>query len=230
MISDADMKMIAPKELAAAPSSAHVQTGVPIPKAMRVRNSSSDEWEEFVEEWATTLDNFYAKVRRFGGAGDCIGHTTLIPFQWLTAKIGKIMDHISSELRRHIMSRIRGRDTKPEMLVRRLVYGLGCRYRLHRRDLPGTPDLVFHGRKKVIFVHGCFWHQHNCSRGARPTSNKEFWNAKLDKNVRRDMEHMSLLKDRGWSALIVWECETKNPEVLDGRIKNFLKLTKQRAS
>ena len=135
-------------------------------------------------------------------------------------------DHISSDLRSRLMGRIRGRNTKPEMLVRRLVHRMGFRYRLHRRDLPGTPDLVFPSQKKIIFVHGCFWHQHDCPRGARPASNKKFWNAKLDNNIRRDRETVSLLKDLGWSVLIVWECETKNREELEDRMKIFLRQKK----
>ena len=132
-------------------------------------------------------------------------------------------DHISSDLRSRLMGRIRGRNTKPEMLIRRMVHRMGFRYRLHRQDLPGTPDLVFPSRKKVIFVHGCFWHQHDCPRGARPTSNKKFWDAKLDNNVRRDQETMSLLEDRGWSVLVVWECQMKNLEELEDRMKAFLR-------
>ena len=134
-----------------------------------------------------------------------------------------MMDHISSDLRSRLMGRIRGRNTKPEMLIRRMVHRMGFRYRLHRQDLPGTPDLVFPSRKKVIFVHGCFWHQHDCPRGARPTSNKKFWDAKLDNNIRRDQEAMSLLEDRGWSILVVWECEMKNLEELKDRMKAFLR-------
>lgn len=121
------------------------------------------------------------------------------------------------------MGRIRGRNTKPEMLIRRMVHRMGFRYRLHRQDLPGTPDLVFPSRKKIIFVHGCFWHQHNCPRGARPTSNKKFWDTKLDNNIRRDQETMSLLENRGWSVLVVWECEMKNLEELEDRMKAFLR-------
>ena len=132
-------------------------------------------------------------------------------------------DHISSDLRSRLMGRIRGRNTKPEMLIRRMVHRMGFRYRLHRRDLPGTPDLVFPNRKKIIFVHGCFWHQHNCPRGARPTSNKKFWDIKLDNNIRRDQETMSLLEGRGWSVLVVWECEMKNLEELEDRMKAFLR-------
>ena len=131
-------------------------------------------------------------------------------------------DRISPVIRSRIMGRVKGRDTKPEMQIRRLVHGLGYRYRLHIRELPGTPDIVFRNRKKAIFVHGCFWHQHSCPRGTRPTSNKKFWNAKLDKNIRRDAENISNLAAQGWAVLVVWECETKNIEQLRSRIRDFL--------
>ena len=129
-------------------------------------------------------------------------------------------DRVSPEVRSRIMSRIRGKDTKPEILVRRLMHGMGYRYRLHRRDLPGTRDLTFPARSKIIFVHGCF--RHDCSRGVRPASNTEFWNAKLDRNVRRDRENLEALRDDGWSVLVLWECETKDHETLTDRILEFL--------
>ena len=131
-------------------------------------------------------------------------------------------DRISRENRSRIMSRIKGRDTKPEIRIRRLVHGLGYRYRLYRRDLPGTPDLVFPGRRKIIFVHGCFWHQHDCPRGSRPSSNKRFWKAKLRKNVERDNKNISALIAAGWSILIIWECEIKSLTALSARITSFL--------
>ena len=121
------------------------------------------------------------------------------------------------------MGRVHAKDTKPELLVRRLVHSMGYRFRLHRRDLPGTPDLVFPGRLKVIFVHGCFWHQHDCPRGARPVSNVSFWNSKLDANVERDKKNIARLRSLGWSVLIIWECETKCLESLSARIGRFLR-------
>lgn len=120
------------------------------------------------------------------------------------------------------MGRVRGKDTGPEMRVRRLVYRMGFRYRLHCRGLPGKPDLAFSGRKKAIFVHGCFWHQHDCARGTRPLSNRDFWNRKLDRTVQRDKANISALEECGWSVLIVWECETKNLDQLEDRVKEFL--------
>ena len=131
-------------------------------------------------------------------------------------------DHISPESRSRIMSRIRGKNTKPELVVRRLIHAMGYRYRLHRKNLPGTPDLTFSARKKVIFVHGCFWHQHSCPRGVRPASNTEFWNEKLNRNVRRDRKNLTMLRRNGWSVLVLWECETKEPEALIDLIGEFL--------
>ncbi len=118
---------------------------------------------------------------------------------------------------------IRKTNTKPELAVRRLAHGMGYRYRLHRRDLPGTPDLVFPSRRKVIFVHGCFWHQHDCRLGQKqPSTNRDYWLPKLARNVERDAENQTRLAQLGWEALIVWECEIKNTSVLRDRIRAFL--------
>ena len=109
------------------------------------------------------------------------------------------------------MALVRGKDTKPELLVRRLAHSLGRRFRLHRADLPGKPDLVFPGRRKVIFVHGCFWHRHDdptCWRSRLPKTRKEFWGPKLEKNTARDAIAQSRLRALGWETLVVWECET----------------------
>src|SRR5258708_4764953 len=107
------------------------------------------------------------------------------------------------------MRRIRKKDTKPELVVRRLSYGLGYHYRLHRRDLPGTPDLVFPRLRKVIFVNGCFWHQHSCRLGAKqPSANPEYWGPKLARNVERDAAAKRQLAAMGWEVLTVWECQT----------------------
>lgn len=123
------------------------------------------------------------------------------------------------------MSRIRGKDTKPEMLVRKLVHANGYRYRLHRRDLPGTPDLVFPSRNRVIFVHGCFWHRHpdsTCKLARLPKSGLEFWKPKLEGNRIRDLAHQEALVDLGWKYLVVWECELGNTEELNKNIFEFL--------
>lgn len=123
------------------------------------------------------------------------------------------------------MSRVRGRDTKPEMLVRRLTHGMGYRYRLHGRGLPGSPDLVFPSRMKVIFVHGCFWHQHldpGCKLARLPKSKLDFWGPKLETNRERDERNLVLLAELGWDVLVIWECQTKNREELQARIGGFL--------
>ena len=121
------------------------------------------------------------------------------------------------------MSRIRKTNTKPEMVVRRLVHGMGFRFRLHRRDLPGTPDLVFPRLRKVIFVHGCFWHQHSCRLGAKqPTANPDYWLPKLARNVERDHQARMTLVGAGWKVLVIWECQTKLPDGLLVLIKELL--------
>ncbi len=121
------------------------------------------------------------------------------------------------------MRAVKSRDTAPEMIVRRLVTALGHRYRLHRKDLPGKPDLAFIGRRKAIFVHGCFWHQHDCPRGARtPKSRRDYWAPKLARNKARDAEHLAKLQDMGWEALVVWECEMKDRDALRDRLAAFL--------
>lgn len=122
------------------------------------------------------------------------------------------------------MSRISGSDTKPEVLVRKIVHGLGFRYRLHVRKLPGTPDIVLSRYKKVIFVHGCFWHGHeNCKRSKRPSTNVEFWNRKIDRNIARDKKAYTELRKLGWKHLIIWECRTKKPQRLEKSLIQFLK-------
>ena len=127
--------------------------------------------------------------------------------------------------RSRVMRAVRSRDTSPELTVRRIVSSLGYRYRLHSRNVPGSPDLVFAGRRKAIFVHGCFWHRHTCPRGrSTPAANKKFWLAKFDRNLARDVEVRKRLRREGWRALILWECRLK-PQQLKrtaARIKKFL--------
>lgn len=132
------------------------------------------------------------------------------------------MDTVSKSVRSGIMSSVRSRDTKPELVVRRIVYALGCRYRLHVKGMPGNPDLVFRSRKKVILVNGCFWHGHSCARGKRPSSNKQFWEEKLSKNQDRDERVVAKLLGSGWAVLTVWECETRNADDLRARLCKFL--------
>lgn len=121
------------------------------------------------------------------------------------------------------MSRVSDKNTKPELKVRSLLHNLGYRFRLHRSDLPGKPDITLPKYKKVIFVHGCFWHGHkSCKRSKRPTTNKFFWNKKLDGNIKRDKRYSIELREMGWKMLIVWECETKNSEKLLHNLERFL--------
>jgi len=134
------------------------------------------------------------------------------------------MDIFSPDQRSRMMSRIRGKNTKPELLVRRAVHALGFRFRLHRRDLPGSPDLVFPSRHKVIFVHGCYWHRHpGCQYAYTPKSNMTFWQLKFEANVTRDRLALSALESLGWGALVIWECETHDAEALRARLIEFLK-------
>jgi DNA mismatch endonuclease (patch repair protein) len=121
------------------------------------------------------------------------------------------------------MSGIRGRDTKPELAVRRAAHALGARFRLHRRDLPGTPDLIFPSRRKVILVHGCFWHQHpGCRLAAQPKSRPEYWLPKLARNVERDAQTLRRLEEARWDPLVIWECETKDRAKLESILLEFL--------
>jgi len=133
------------------------------------------------------------------------------------------MDSFTKNERSAIMRRVKGKNTGPEMRVRKLVFGLGYRYRLHRADLPGKPDLVFAGRRKVIFVHGCFWHGHDCRAGKnRPSSNKPYWTKKLEGNMTRDRKNVRELERLGFESLVIWECELKDEAALTEIIVNFL--------
>ena len=134
-------------------------------------------------------------------------------------------DKLTPERRSVNMQAIKSKDTTPEIAVRRLVHSMGYRYRLHRKGLPGKPDLVFAGRRKVIFVHGCFWHQHeleHCLDGRRPKSNTGYWDAKLERNVERDDQNRQALEEAGWEVLVIWECETKDLSGLEQRLHAFL--------
>ena len=125
--------------------------------------------------------------------------------------------------RTEVMRRVRSKDTTPEIVVRRLIFSHGYRYRLHRSDLPGKPDIVFPSSKKIIFVHGCFWHGHSCKRGARiPKHNREYWTQKISRNIERDKKHLKELKKLGWEVKIIWECEINNIKKLESKIERFL--------
>ena len=134
-------------------------------------------------------------------------------------------DPLTKAERSERMSRIRSSNTKPELFVRRLIYGMGYRYRLHARDLPGKPDIVFRSRKKVVFVHGCFWHQHGCGHYRQPKSQTYFWQSKLEQNKSRDLTVSNALRKQGWKLLIIWECQLKSIEKLKTKIRRFLEPT-----
>ena len=134
-------------------------------------------------------------------------------------------DVLTREHRRRCMSAIKGKDTVPEMIVRRMVHAMGFRYHLHVRSLPGHPDLVFPKRKKIILVHGCFWHRHNCKLGrVIPATRTEFWKKKLNTNKQRDHHNCEVLRSLGWDVLILWECWIKNQHRLQSRIMRFLEI------
>jgi DNA mismatch endonuclease, patch repair protein len=132
------------------------------------------------------------------------------------------MDRLSQASRSSLMSRVRTKGTAPELIVRSALHRLGYRYRLHRKDLPGCPDLVFPSRRKVIFVHGCFWHGHSCPRGKRPKTNTEFWNKKLIANKERDKSSLKALKILGWDTFVAWECEIRDDQDFIRRLTKFL--------
>jgi len=135
-----------------------------------------------------------------------------------------LTDHLTKERRSKNMAAIKACDTRPELLVRRLIYGLGYRYRLHRQDLPGKPDLTFASRRAIIFVHGCFWHQHKSveCRARPPKSNTSYWIPKLRKNVERDRQNKEALESAGWKVLVIWECEMADLHSLKNRVISFL--------
>ena len=137
-------------------------------------------------------------------------------------------DTVTPQRRSEIMSHIRAKGMKPEMTVRRITHAMGYRYRLHRKDLPGKPDLVFAGWRKVIFVHGCFWHRHadpSCKIARLPQSNRDYWLPKLKRNAARDTEHQSRLAELGWDVLVIWECDVEAGNGIADRIREFLERT-----
>jgi len=136
------------------------------------------------------------------------------------------MDVLTKEQRSYCMSRIRKTDTTPEIIVRRIVHGVGYRFRLYRRDLPGCPDIVLPKHKKAIFIHGCWWHRHNCRLGRRrPKSRRQYWIPKLQANKERYKRDRLALQRQGWKVLTIWECQTKKPEKIIDRITDFLEKT-----
>ena len=137
-----------------------------------------------------------------------------------------VTDSIAKTRRSNNMAAIRSTDTKPELIVRRLAHALGYGFRLHRKDLPGKPDLVFASRRKIIFVHGCFWHLHSktdCLDARKPKSNTSYWHPKLERNVARDAENRAMLASMAWDVLVIWDCETGDLQNLSYRLREFLK-------
>lgn len=133
------------------------------------------------------------------------------------------MDNVSKEKRSWIMSQVKGRDTKPEIVVRSLLHRLGYRFRINRRDLPGKPDIVLPKYHTVIFVHGCFWHRHiGCKRATTPSSNTAYWKHKFDLNVSRDEANKALLEELGWNVIVIWECELKYLQELKSKMIDIL--------
>lgn len=133
------------------------------------------------------------------------------------------MDVFSRGKRSQIMSRISGKNTKPELLVRSLLHRMGYRFRVYKKELPGKPDITLPKHKKVIFVHGCFWHGHkNCPRSKRPDTNVEFWNKKIDGNILRDKKNIQRLENLGWETLTLWTCEIKNQDILKRKLISFM--------
>lgn len=133
------------------------------------------------------------------------------------------MDTLTPQERSVRMSRVRSRDTKPELLLRKLVWSLGYRYRKNTANIVGRPDLAFPGRRRVIFLHGCFWHRHDCASGSRsPKSRIDFWDKKFTDNIRRDASVLRQLASIGWEALVIWECELRDLARIEHRVRNFL--------
>lgn len=134
------------------------------------------------------------------------------------------MDRITPDQRSRNMRAIRSKHTTPEVIVRKVAFGLGYRFRLHDRQLPGKPDLVFASRRKVIFVHGCFWHQHQegCADARQPKSNQGYWLPKLQRNIARDADHAAQLAEMGWKVLVIWACEIKDLAALERSLRKFL--------
>ena len=132
------------------------------------------------------------------------------------------MDSVSPEKRSWVMSQVKGRNTGPEKAVRSLLHRMGYRFRLHRKDLPGKPDIVLPKYHAAIFVHGCYWHRHNCPDGRRlPKSRLDFWLPKLEGNRERDVKNQALLRERGWNVLVIWECMLRNANTLQEKIHTF---------
>ena len=131
-------------------------------------------------------------------------------------------DVFTPDQRSAVMRRVKGRDTTPELKLRKLLTRMGLRYRLHRKDLPGSPDVAFMGRRVAIFMHGCFWHGHDCRRGARrPKANADYWLAKIGRNRARDAASLAALDAMGWRALVIWECDLRDEAAVEARLRDL---------
>lgn len=139
------------------------------------------------------------------------------------------MDTRTPEQRRKIMQSVGTRNTGPELAVRQVLHGMGYRYGLHRKDLAGSPDIVLTARKKIIFVHGCFWHGHSCEKGKLPKSRTDYWQSKIERNKERDLSNISALNEKGWRTLIVWQCQTRRTDALRSILSEFLNHEKSSA-
>jgi DNA mismatch endonuclease, patch repair protein len=133
------------------------------------------------------------------------------------------VDNVPPRTRSRMMAGVRQRHTAPELLVRKVLHSLGLRFRLHKRDLPGSPDIVLQRWKTVILVHGCFWHRHGCNRTTTPSTRSDFWLRKFERNVQRDRECVGKLRRLGWRVVVVWECETRQPIILHRRLRRLFR-------
>lgn len=141
----------------------------------------------------------------------------------MTQDLPRSTDVYGPEKRSAVMRQVKGRDTTPELVVRKALTRLGSRYRLHRKDLPGNPDIVLPGRRLALFVHGCFWHGHDCARGSRvPKANRDYWLGKVGRNRTRDVRTRAELVALGWRVETIWECELKDGAALEARLKGLL--------
>ncbi len=143
----------------------------------------------------------------------------------MTRDTQPMADTFDPARRSAIMRRVRSKDTSPEMKVRQAIHAAGFRYRLHRKDLPGNPDLVFPRHRCVLFVHGCFWHWHDCKRARMPATNRDYWTAKIERNVRRDHRIQDELKALGWLVCVIWECRLR-----EGIAQAIIELEQRRAT
>jgi DNA mismatch endonuclease (patch repair protein) len=140
-----------------------------------------------------------------------------------------MVDRVSKEKRSEIMRAVKNKDTTPEMTVRRLIFSMGYRYRLHPRELPGRPDMVFPKYRLALFVHGCFWHRHEgCPKTSTPKTDVKTWKAKFKRNVERDQSNLTELKELGWRTAVIWECETKTEQVLKAKLRSIFRATRRK--